>query len=137
MIAWNPLAAALLGLINLARRRFLARDQVLTTGHEEFGEIAVARLRAAADRYPRDVRLSALLAEQHGIQRDPGDASGARPGHRTKTMVHPELDPLRTNCDVLTGPEDDRSHDRRPGHADGPRPAVSPAPDTRIRMIAA
>jgi hypothetical protein len=33
---------------NLARRRFLRREEVLTTGHEDFAEIAVARLRAAA-----------------------------------------------------------------------------------------
>jgi hypothetical protein len=48
---------------NLARRRFLRREEVLATSHEDFGEIAVARLRAAADRYPRDQALAALLAE--------------------------------------------------------------------------
>jgi MmyB-like transcription regulator ligand binding domain len=48
---------------NLARRRFLFRDQLLTTGHEQFGEIAVAPQRAAADRYPGDAALADLLAE--------------------------------------------------------------------------
>jgi hypothetical protein len=60
VIAWNPLAQALFGEAmggdrpNLARRRFLNRDEVLTTGHEDFGQIAVARLRAAAARSPLD-----------------------------------------------------------------------------------
>jgi hypothetical protein len=30
------------------------------------------------------------------------------PGHRTKTLTHSGLGPLRVNCDVLTIPEDDR-----------------------------
>lgn len=66
-MAWNSLAEAMLGALrgqpNLARRRFLHREEVLTTGHEKFGEIAVARLRAAADRYPRDTALASLPAE--------------------------------------------------------------------------
>jgi hypothetical protein len=68
-IAWNSLAEALLGDLrgqpNLARRRFLFREKVLTTGHEEFGEIAVGRLRTAAVRYPGDASLGELLAELH------------------------------------------------------------------------
>jgi len=30
------------------------------------------------------------------------------PGHRTKTMIHPEVGRLWVNCDVLTIPEDDQ-----------------------------
>jgi hypothetical protein len=30
------------------------------------------------------------------------------PGHRTKTLDHPELGRLRLNCDVLLVPEDDQ-----------------------------
>ena len=47
VIAWNPLAHALFGDAmggdrpNLARRRFLNRDESSTTGHEDFGQIAV------------------------------------------------------------------------------------------------
>lgn len=67
VLAWNPLAQALLGDLdsrpNLARRRFLLREQVLTTGHEDFAEIAVSRLRTAADRYPHDESLSDLLTD--------------------------------------------------------------------------
>jgi hypothetical protein len=66
VIAWNSLAQALLGDLrerpNLARCRFIEHEEILTTGHEDFGEIAVARLPAAADRYPRDQRLAGLLA---------------------------------------------------------------------------
>ncbi len=30
------------------------------------------------------------------------------PGHRTKTITPPELDPLRINCNILTVPDDDQ-----------------------------
>jgi hypothetical protein len=30
------------------------------------------------------------------------------PGHRTKTLDHPEVGALRLNCDVLLVPEDDQ-----------------------------
>jgi hypothetical protein len=116
VIAWNPLAEALLGDLrarpNLARRRFLSRDEVLTTGHEEFGEIAVSRLRAARDRYPRDPALAALLAELRAGSDEFNEIWATNPvrapGHRTKTMVHPELGRLRINCDVLAVPDDDQ-----------------------------
>ncbi len=116
VIAWNPLAQALLGGLrdrpNLARRRFLRREEVLTTGHEDFAEIAVARLRAAADRYPGDAGLAALLAElRAGSEEFTGiwDLHPVRaPGHRVKTIVHPEEGPLRVHCDVLIVPEDDQ-----------------------------
>jgi len=116
VIAWNPLAEALMGDLrdrpNLARRRFLRRDEILTTGHEDFGEIAVARLRAAADRYPGDHGLAALLAElRTGSEEftEIWDTHPVRlPGHRTKTMSHPRAGLLRVHCDVLTVPEDDQ-----------------------------
>jgi hypothetical protein len=97
---------------NLARRRFLQREEVLTTGHEDFAEIAVARLRAAADRYPRDRRLAALLAELRAGSEEFATIWDARPvrvpGHRTKTMLHPRVGPLRVHCDVLPIPDDDQ-----------------------------
>jgi transcriptional regulator with XRE-family HTH domain len=116
VLAWNPLAAALLGNLedrpNLARRRFLQREAVLTTGHEEFGEYAVARLRAACDRYPRDAALSSLLAELNAGSEEFAEIWARNPvrapGHRTKTMHHPDLGLLHVNCDVLTLPEDDQ-----------------------------
>jgi transcriptional regulator with XRE-family HTH domain len=115
VIAWNPLAQALLGDLrerpNLARRRFIDREEILTAGHEDFGEIAVARLRAAADRYPRDQRLAGLLAELRAGSAefaDIWDTNPVRvPSHRTKTMTHPRAGALHVHCDVLTIPEDD------------------------------
>ncbi|GHF12258.1 hypothetical protein GCM10014715_79930 [Streptomyces spiralis] len=100
VIAWNPLARALLGgdlggrTTNLARRRFL--DQARTyesSSTEEFGHIAVARLRRAADRYPHDPQLTALLAELHAGSEEFRQIWETRPvhapGHRTKTLDHP------------------------------------------------
>jgi transcriptional regulator with XRE-family HTH domain len=118
VIASNQIARALFGDAlsgdrpNLARRRFLNRDQVLTTGHEDFGEIAVARLRAAAARYPRDTRLADLLGELREGSAEFTDLWATNPvrlpGHRTKTMLHPEVGKLRVNCDILTVPDDDQ-----------------------------
>lgn len=116
VIAWNPLAEVLLAGLrtrpNLARRRFLHRDQALSTGHEEFGEIVVARLRAAADRYPRDAALAALVADLRAGSAEFNEIWETNPvrapGHRTKTVTHPELGRLRINCDILTVPDDDQ-----------------------------
>ena len=116
VLAWNPLADALLGDLerrpNLARRRFLLREPVLTTGHEDFAEFAVWRLRAAADRYPHDAGLAELLRELNADSEEFRETWAANPvrapGHRTKTMTHPELGALRINCDILTVPDDDQ-----------------------------
>jgi transcriptional regulator with XRE-family HTH domain len=116
VIAWNPLAEALMGDLhrkpNLARRRFLRPQETRTSTQEEFGEIAVARLRAAAERYPRDRRLAALLAELRAGSEEFTEIWDTHPvhgyGHRTKTMWHPQAGTLRVHCDVLTIPEDDQ-----------------------------
>ena len=96
---------------NLARRRFLGRPPESSSA-EEFAHIVVSRLRRAADRYPYDPGLARLLAElRAGSEEftqiwdtDPVHA----PGHRTKTLTHPETGALRVNCDVLTVPHDDQ-----------------------------
>jgi transcriptional regulator with XRE-family HTH domain len=116
VIAWNPLAEALLGDLrdrpNLARRRFLRPQEVRTSSLAEFGEIAVARLRAAADRYPHDHRLAALLAELRAGSPEFTEIWATHPvrvpGHRTKTIWHPQAGRLRVHCDVLAVPEDDQ-----------------------------
>ncbi|GAA3437531.1 helix-turn-helix transcriptional regulator [Kutzneria kofuensis] len=115
IIAWNPLAAALLGDLrhepNLARRRFLRPDLHRSSGAEEFGEIAVARLRGAAARYPGDRRLARLLADLRASREfvHIWDTNPVRtPGHRSKTLDHPTLGPLRVNCDILAVPDDDQ-----------------------------
>jgi hypothetical protein len=115
VIAWNPLAEVLFSLQgkpNLARRRFLHREEVLTSGHEDFGEIAVSRLRAAAARYPHDAGLATLLADLRAGSDEFSviwDTYPVRvPGHRTKNMVHPEVGRLQVSCDVLAVPDDDQ-----------------------------
>ncbi|MFF8282807.1 helix-turn-helix transcriptional regulator [Streptomyces albus] len=119
VIAWNPLARTLLGgdlaqgTANPARRRFLCPEYRETiSGAEEFGRIAVGRLRRAADRYPHDARLAALLAELHAGSGEFRRLWETRPvhapGHRTKTLDHPTAGTLRLNCDVLLVPEDDQ-----------------------------
>ncbi|WP_043670811.1 helix-turn-helix transcriptional regulator [Streptomyces xylophagus] len=116
VIAWNPLASAVFGgdLVarpNLARRRFLGRPPESSSA-EEFGHILVARLRRAADRYPYDSGLARLLAELRAGSEEftqiweTGPVHA--PGHRTKTVTHPEAGRLRVDCDVLTVPHDDQ-----------------------------
>ncbi|MEU5299308.1 helix-turn-helix transcriptional regulator [Streptomyces noursei] len=119
VVAWNPLAHALLGgdlgrgTTNLARRRFLAEGRMPeSSSAEEFGHIVVARLRRAADRYPHDPQLAALLAELRAGSEEFGQLWETRPvhapGHRTKILDHPTAGSLRLNCDVLLVPEDDQ-----------------------------
>ncbi len=119
VVGWNPLAQALLGGVlgggttNLARRRFLGRGRMHeSSSAEEFGHIVVARLRRATDRYPHDPQLTALLAELHAGSEEFRQIWETRPvhapGHRTKTLDHPEAGTLRLDCDVLLVPEDDQ-----------------------------
>lgn len=118
VIACNPLARALLGddlarYPNLARRRFLdTGSRYESSSAEEFGHVVVSRLRRSADRYPHDRALAGLLAELRARSEEFTQiwdtAPVHAPGHRTKTIVHPEAGALRVNCDVLTVPEDDQ-----------------------------
>lgn len=116
VLAFNPLADALLEDLgsrpNLARRRFLDRDRGLTEGHEEFAEIAVGRLRAAADRYPGDEELAGLLAELRAGSEEFVEVWAANPvrpaGYRIKTLIHEELGALRVGCSILAVPDDDQ-----------------------------
>jgi len=118
IVACNPLARALMsddlgGESNLARRRFLGEGRTpSSSGNEEFGRIAVARLRRSAQRYPRDAALAALLAELHAGSEEFRQLWEERPvhapGHRAKTLDHPTAGRLRLNCDVLLVPEEDQ-----------------------------
>lgn len=115
VVACNPLAEALLGHLdtepNLARRHFLD-GRHWSSDADGFGEVAVARLRAAATRYPTDPDLSRLLHELHtGSEsfRALWAAEPTRtPGHRTKTVEHAVAGRLHVSCDVLLVPEDDQ-----------------------------
>jgi transcriptional regulator with XRE-family HTH domain len=116
VVAWNATAAALLGDLtgrpNLARRRFLGEAPMVSSESEAFGPIAVARLRAAADRYPGDAALARLLADLRAGSPEFTAIWATNPvrapGHRTKTVDHPVAGRLHLNCDVLAVPDDDQ-----------------------------
>jgi transcriptional regulator with XRE-family HTH domain len=116
VIAYNPLADALFGGLderpNLARRRFLHLNNIESSSAEEFGHIAVARLRAAAARYPGHRPLADLLAELRATSPEFVQIWDTHPvhapGHRTKTIDHPRVGRLRVNCDVLAVPDADQ-----------------------------
>jgi transcriptional regulator with XRE-family HTH domain len=115
VVAWNPLAEALLGPQegrNLARRRFLTLDGAYGGTAPEFAEIVVTRLRGASVRYPHDSNLAGLLDDLRAGSpefRDLWAANTVRlPAHQVKQPEHPRLGRLRLNCDVLAVPEDDQ-----------------------------
>ncbi|WP_411088600.1 helix-turn-helix transcriptional regulator [Streptomyces sp. 061-3] len=119
VVAWNPLAQALLGddigcgTTNLAQRRFLGQRRMYeSSSAEEFGHIVVARLRRAVTRYPHDAQLADLLTELRSGSEEFRKIWETRPvhapGHRTKTLDHPSASKLRLNRDVLFVPEDDQ-----------------------------
>lgn len=116
VLSWNPLAEAIFGDLgrrpNLARRRFLAREQVLTEGHEDFAELVISRLRAAHESYAKDESLTSLLSELEAGSDEFRELWARKPvhipAHRTKTMRHPEVGRLHLNCDVVQLPDDDQ-----------------------------
>ncbi|MFI1524803.1 helix-turn-helix transcriptional regulator [Kitasatospora cineracea] len=118
VIAWNDLAAALLGDFsalprherNLVRRAFLAprsHERLLydPSDAQTFARAAARRLRAAAARYPDDPEVAALVDEllagsaQFAQLWDAHDVH-AEPALR-KTLHHPLIGPVTLNCDVL------------------------------------
>ena len=122
ILAWNPLAAALLGDLsawthrNVAWQRFLGDPGRVAMGPDEEELTAlqtVASLRAASARYPDDPGLRRLVRElRTGSDRfdamwQEGRAGGWR--SHTKTVVHPELGSLTLDCDTLLVPDDDQA----------------------------
>jgi transcriptional regulator with XRE-family HTH domain len=119
LLAWNPLWAALVGDPAGARgrdRNVLWRHftggsgRIIHTPEDEprFEASAVADLRAAAARYPRDAGLQRLVADLRAASprfarlwesREVGTHERDR-----KTVHHPELGPITVDCDVLTVP---------------------------------
>lgn len=143
VIAWNPLAEALLGHLrtepNLARRLFLD-GRHWSSDADGFAEVAVARLRAAATRYPSDEDLARLLDELRAGSAPFRELWAADPtrtaGHRTKTVEHPLVGRLHVACDVLLVPEDDQQVvlvTAEPGSPDDRalRSLVTTVPDVR------
>ncbi|MDT0182891.1 helix-turn-helix transcriptional regulator [Microbacterium sp. ARD31] len=118
VIAWNPLAAALMEDFsalarqerNLARRLFLGphrHGQRLygVSDLEEFGRYAAARLRVAVARYPHDPELGRLVAElQQGSEEfarlwELHDVT-AQPA-LVKTFDHRVVGPVTVACDTF------------------------------------
>jgi len=123
VLAWNPLAAALLEDFsaqprrerNMIRRYFLHHDAArrhygMTGG--DFGRFAVGHLRAAAARYPDDratqdlVRELLRLSPAFAAMWPSNEISAQR--HLTKTVDHPQLGPITLGCDILVVPERDQ-----------------------------
>ncbi|MFB9194833.1 helix-turn-helix transcriptional regulator [Actinomadura verrucosospora] len=123
IIAWNPLAAALMtefaamapGDRNVVRWLFTGSD-IERYGADEyltrFARGLVADLRAAFGRYPGDAGIAGLVAEVAGRSAlfarlwDEGEVE-IRRGSR-KRMTHPVVGELDMHCDVLYVPERDQ-----------------------------
>jgi transcriptional regulator with XRE-family HTH domain len=124
VLAWNPLAAALLEDFsarprrerNMIRRYFLhpdpARRHYGISGGGDFGAFAAGHLRAAAARYPDDPATQGLVRE---LVRESPEFAALWPGpevpderHLTKTIDHPQVGPITLTCDILVVPERDQ-----------------------------
>ncbi|ACU40838.1 helix-turn-helix domain-containing protein [Actinosynnema pretiosum subsp. pretiosum] len=124
VLAWNPLAAALLEDFsavpqrerNMIRRYFLDPDPARRHyGIEDgggFSRFAAAHLRAVAARYPRDRGVQDLVREL--LRGSPefvelwrvAEVSGEH--GMAKVVAHPRLGPIPLDCDVLVVPERDQ-----------------------------
>lgn len=125
VIAWNPLAAALLGDFaalpaprrNLARRFFLQRPDepphFSLSGGEQYGIYLVAKIRKAATRYPKDPDTRRLIDDLmpspsfRSLWEDT-DAGYSPVRHLVKTTDHPRAGRLELDCVSLHVPEDDQ-----------------------------
>ena len=124
VLAWNPLAAALLEDFsakprrdrNIIRRYFLDPDphsrHFGITGGGDFGRFAAGHLRAAAARYPNDRATQDLVRD---LLRHSPEFAAMWPSpevtdqrHLDKTINHPELGPITLTCDILVVPESDQ-----------------------------
>ena len=118
-VAWNALWAALVGDPstktgrdrNVLWRYFTGAPGRVTHTPEDqprFEASAVADLRAAAARYPRDAGLRRLVADLRAASprfaRLWDDRCVGTHERDHKTVHHPELGPITVDCDVLTVP---------------------------------
>jgi transcriptional regulator with XRE-family HTH domain len=124
VLAWNPLAAALLEDFsaqprrerNMIRRYFLhpdtnRRHYGISDGGD-FGVFAAGHLRAAAARYPDDPATQSLVRD---LLRDSPEFAALWPSpevsaerHLNKTVDHPQVGPITLTCDILVVPERDQ-----------------------------
>ncbi|MGQ0840844.1 helix-turn-helix transcriptional regulator [Actinokineospora sp.] len=123
VLAWNDLAAALLGdfsAIPVRRRNIIWQRFVHGPGRiaadpperERLDRAALADLRAAAARYPSDPDIHRMIEELRGqsaeFERLWADRSvDARRGDR-KRILHPQVGLLELDCDALLVPGDDQ-----------------------------
>jgi transcriptional regulator with XRE-family HTH domain len=123
VLAWNPMAAALLGDLsaippghrNIARLAFIgagSRVEVGTEERERLDRALVSDLRRAAARYPDDPGLRQLVADLRAASplferlwtlRELDERHGDR-----KVIRHPELGDLTLDCNVLEVHGDDQ-----------------------------
>lgn len=136
VLAWNPLAAALLGDFsavappqrNIVRQRFLGAPSRVSVSAEEAAVTAaqsVTSLRAAAAKYPADPDLRRLVDELRA--RNPEferlwveAPSQVWRSHR-KTIEHPTVGTLTLDCDALEVAETDQTvivYSAEPGSRD-------------------
>ena len=123
VLAWNPMAAALLGDFsrlppaerNLTLRFFTdpsARGRHDAEGAREFAAASVAQLRAAAARYPRDrdVRdlVSRLLAASAEFRELWARHDVQAPESGSKRLRHPVAGWLELDCEALHDPHRDQ-----------------------------
>lgn len=123
ILAWNALAAALLGDFsawhpparNIVWHRFLGEDVRVSSSADENERTAaesVANLRTVAARYPDDVGLRRLIDQlRSGSPQFVELWDASRPQERrssTKTVQHPELGALVLDCDSLHLPDSDQ-----------------------------
>jgi transcriptional regulator with XRE-family HTH domain len=124
VLAWNPMAAALLGDLssiplgerNIARQAFITnrhRMDVEPEERERLDRAIVSDLRRSAARYPEDPGLQRLVAdlrsaspvfERLWTMRELDERHGDR-----KRIRHPELGVLELDCNVLEVHGDDQS----------------------------
>jgi transcriptional regulator with XRE-family HTH domain len=116
LVAWNPLAAALIGDLEALSGR--DRNLVWAQFHdapsrfprdpeenERFERELVADLHAAIATYPEDERLASLVADLRVASERFETLWAGRPvAVRTashKTVEHPEIGPITVDCDIL------------------------------------
>ncbi|MCW2759699.1 MAG: family transcriptional regulator, partial [Nocardioidaceae bacterium] len=120
ILAWNALAAALLGDWSAvpARERNIIWQRFLGSGgrvsqsadeKEKTQQQSVASLRAAMIRYPDDPDLARLVTElrtrSERFEELWHDAPAEPWLSHTKTVEHPELGPITLDCESLTIPD--------------------------------
>ncbi|TNC33664.1 helix-turn-helix transcriptional regulator [Mumia zhuanghuii] len=124
VLAWNPLAAALLGDFsgvpepqrNIVRQRFLGEPSRVSVPAAEAARTdarSVTSLRAAAAKYPDDPELRRLVAELRAgsdefVRLWDEAPSQVWRSHR-KTITHPSVGAVTLDCDALEISESDQT----------------------------